>query len=686
MLYRAKNKLKATVKFTGIFSKITQTIKHSIFNTSNIFLRISICLVLFISLSTVNWFLTAAPNASQLKERADAEIIARNLTSAIEYYRQSLTVNPNFAPAMVGLGVILRRTGSLAESEIWLERALKLDNNAKTAYELARTRIENGRLDSANSLVQKYLKQKPYDPDFNVLNAEILMKKNRVELAIRRLQNIVRGNPDSLRAWLALSRCYRIKNNSARAAAALRKAVLISPEDSEVIRESSYLILEKQLQNLSSDLYLNPVNQSDFSETLRELSQSRALDPENVDANLMTAKVYTLTGECEAALPFIDNILRVNQNHEDALYYKAYCEGDNSEQIFEKLLTLNSNNELLRFAYQRELLRKYNRREHPAITSQARHHFQLAETLMKSSLIDQAMDEVFWSIYLFPAFVPPHETLLRHYRASGDIDLTFGHLNFLYRQTKENKYRDMLEQLVEVRRKRLAYKFSIQNIDKERNPTPFFIFDLKPASLLSELPGTGRILAERFTYSLERKGRLNTLDAKQREQIHQIYKEKGAVDEGSFYAADALSNLRKVLPGSNVPRYVGEGTFSRIYDGVQVNFSIIDLNTGNVLARTTKSASGKGYLRQIAVTISSFVYDKIPWQGSVIRISGSNLLINLGKIDGISPKDRLLIMRNGKVFAELKISQLEPRLLLAQTVNPDDIYKIRLNDIAVKKK
>lgn len=619
--------------------------------------------------------------APELKDRGNKFYEAKDLVSAISAYQKSLAKNPNYVPAMLGLGKALRENGSLLEAERILEKAAKYEKSEDILYELSKTKLSLRKINEAEKIILGRMKEKPYASRFGILYAQVLLEKGRVHLARRRLQSQLVSRPNSVYGWVLLARCYRLENNLPKARSALHKALLIKPDDNEVIKEKSLLSLNLALISLGDSVYSGNFKEQNFSEVLQDIDSARALDPMNVDSNLLSAKIYSLAGNCNAAADFLENVLRINPEHKDALYLKALCKPSASENILRRLLAYDQNNDLLRHAYQMSLLRAHERREYPETTSQSRYHLDFGKTLFNQSQIDQGWEEINWSLFLYPSFIRPHQLLMARYRNERDYAAMFAHASILHAITKKQKYSDILEQLSGVKRKSLAYRFAISDVRSRRTLSKVFVYDLKPVNILAEMPGAGRLIADRIHSIIERKGRITTLAYPQRKRVYEFYRQRSALYNGAYFSQTGGRKLASLGFGVD---YIVDGKYRNLSNGLSLTINIINAKNGKRLKTFSKSVTGRGYLRALSLAVANFLYSNVPFRGKILKISNGRFLINLGKIDGLTKSSQLNALTT-KGPLPLKLLRVDPKLSLASPQNSNDIFIIKPNDqVSVK--
>ena len=107
--------------------------------------------------------LAVSTDAAELTERADALSARGELTSAVKSYRRALEIDPNYAPALVGIGRSLLRAEKYTEAMANATRALQFARGvdarpgleAEALYQIGRVQHQRGNADAARRLLRQ---------------------------------------------------------------------------------------------------------------------------------------------------------------------------------------------------------------------------------------------------------------------------------------------------------------------------------------------------------------------------------------------------------------------------------------------------------------------------------------------------------------------------------------------------
>lgn len=616
-----------------------------------------------------------------------------NTLEAVKNYRKSLRVNNAFTPTLIAMGTLMRETGAYGESIDYLKKALKLKpKSTETLIELAETYLEVNNTVAARDTVSKGLSIAPYQPDFNYLMAEIYQREGRTYLAQKKLEQILRSSPNHFKSRLALGRIYLSQRRYNRAEKEFEKARLIRPQEPDVFIRMAEIRL-RQITDRKDDLLFDNKPAADtFAPAIELLMNAKGYDNFYVPANMQLARIYALTGQCGESENYLKTVLHINPEHYEANYYLGYCKPGRIREIYRKLLRRYSNDEITRFSYEWNLINTIERREHPSVMKTVRSHYSRGRSLIRANRLFQGLFEIRWSKFLFPGYLDAHEHLFRHYRSSGDFLRMKDELKFLRTRTDKIIYRDMYEQLVVSRRDKLHYRYNISEPRQYGSETPFFVFYFRPENPFTPYPDAGRAITEKIVFALNDIGRIDVFDHSLRQKIYRDLESLNTFGFGRYYNSSSVKKVREHIDGrsfsySELPfdrpalRYVMRGSYSLIADGVNVSIEIIDIDKTTVLGRKEFSASGRGFLRALALQVAGYVYKTVPYHGHVLKISGNSVIINMGTREGLKNGQRLNLLRGGRPLGTAVVKEIDTDLLRAVPQGAANlIYRLQPGD------
>ena len=643
--------------------------------------------------------------AALYKERGDTEYIQKQFPIAIDFYKKAIAKNPNYLPALISLGRLLRETDSLKNSKFYLKKAYKIaPKNKEVLVELAKTYFDQKDFVASKKIVNKGIQLYPYNPDLNYLKSKVYLLHNKKYLAEKKLKKNLRSNPNHIPSYILLSDIYTQKGNYTKAINFLKMSHLIEPDNTDILVHIARAKLLRSVRELDSLLYDDPITIKAFSEAIHDLESVKNFDYYHLTSNLLLGKIYSLTKNCNNAMPYLEAVLKNNPSHFEAQYYQGYCNPKTSLKIYPTLLANNSNDEILRYHLQKNLLHFTRRRESPNIMRFVEEHYSKGKQLSTLNQETQAFQEFKWASYLFPGHLKTNKELIRYYRTKSDFRYLTKTLQFLKDRTRGTKYQDMYEQLVQERRNKIFYRARIPFPEKVRTPTPLFVFYFKPENPFGTYPDAGRAIAHKLSFALSEMGRVRILPEDELNEIYKKITKKKFFGLGGYHNASLAKEVKycfdhylkmlkvnqnirnKASFGKQSLRYIIRGSYQKIAQGIRVTMEIVDLNTGLNIYRTKAQAEGLSYLNHLAVQLSNKIYDHIPYYGRVLAIKNEKVLINLGKRDGLQKKTRLLATKNGAVIVELEVVDVDTDLSWVKATNDSyNIFRLQPGDLVEPK-
>jgi superkiller protein 3 len=134
---------------------------------------------------------------------------------AIKPLRDALAGNPKLADALINLGIVLRETGQLDESEVILRKAMAGNaRNPQALYELAHTLASKNQENEAMRLLMQVIRLQPQYTLAYLALAGIYRFSQRIEDAIKICHQGLTVNPDAYDVALFLKDLYWQKGDT----------------------------------------------------------------------------------------------------------------------------------------------------------------------------------------------------------------------------------------------------------------------------------------------------------------------------------------------------------------------------------------------------------------------------------------------------------------------------------------
>ena len=154
--------------------------------------------------------LEATPHSSKLLYNLGASFeAAGDFNKASEYYRQTLTINPAYVPAIVEMGNVDQQTGNAAQAEQEYTRAIAID---------------------------------PSDENIYVNLGALFLQQGRIDDASRELTRAIAMNPSDPTAYYDLGAAYQKAGENERAAEMYAKVLELKPDDPDTLKNLKMLL------------------------------------------------------------------------------------------------------------------------------------------------------------------------------------------------------------------------------------------------------------------------------------------------------------------------------------------------------------------------------------------------------------------------------------------------------------
>ncbi len=635
------------------------------------------------------------PKAVYYKAQGDKEYTQRHILASIQLYKKSLQVNPNYLPSLISLGKVLRETEAYPESLQYLKKAYSLNKkDIPMLYELASVLYEMKNYEASRRILNEGIQISPYNSQLNYLIAKIHILDKRLYLAESKLKKIIQSNPSHFESYITLGEIYTLQKRYDLAGSFFQKAKRIKPEEPGLFVLLAEVELKRHLVFSGND-FTEDSSSSVFSESIALLENAIGYDPYYLPANSLLGTIYAINRNCGEAVKYFENVLKINPNHRKSLYYMGYCDRKRSLEIYPRILNEDFNNEIIRFVYEWNRILDTQGKNHPDLIAKARYHYDYGKKLIFSNQLSHGIYEMRWSLFLFPDYIEPHYELFDYYRSKKDIYYMQKELFFLKEHSDDIKYTDLYEKYINYRRNLLFWKAGIKNPPELKTRNPLFIFYFLPEDPMGEYPDAGMAITETLNFAFHESSHIRILPYHENQRLYRALMEKSSLGMGGTFHPDSVSEIIQPAqvttshPNLNKDqfRYIVHGKYREINNGLEVNAHLLDIQTGIERGHYRFKATGKGYLRKIALFLHDKLEEDIPIEGRIIQINPAmGILVNLGTRDNLKKGDVIQVYRDRSVFSRLVITSISHDLLWAYPDNVNDIYRLRKYDAIYLKK
>lgn len=229
--------------------------------------------------------------------------------AARQDFAQAVQARPSFVSARVELGDMLRRTGRFEDSANELTLVLKKNSkNALAHYNLGLVELQQGKMADAEQEFRKALAFQKNFPEARTSLAETLLVENEWAAAAPIFQEAIADNRDSLELANGLALALSHLGDSARAAAAFKRAHAIAVQHTLMQRART-----------ENTLGLHHMQTGNTAEALAAFQQALKDAPDFAAAHYNLGRLELEEGHTNAAIAELKTALGLQKNYLEAL-------------------------------------------------------------------------------------------------------------------------------------------------------------------------------------------------------------------------------------------------------------------------------------------------------------------------------------------------------------------------------
>ena len=165
----------------------------------------------------------------------------------------------------------------------------------------------------------------------------------------------------------------------------------------------------------------------------------------------------------------------------------------------------------------------------------------------------------------------------------------------------------------------------------------------------------------------------NRFQVVERQAIEKIFEEhklqmSGVTDMDQAAQIGQLLNVQKIMIGS----------VSKLGSAYIINTRLVNVETGELdLAENVQSSGGETGLPKAIADLAAKIASKVTVEGAILKVAPNSVMINLGKVHGITVKQLLQVIRVGETITDLDgnvIGKNEDKIGLIQVIEVKDKY------------
>ncbi len=565
-----------------------------------------------------------------------------NFTKAIEQYQEALLINPDYADAWIGLAECAYEMDEFARALTCLETANKYYKyNIKIQRLKGFCYIGLGDLENANLVFNDILKKFPNDIEAIFGLAQLQAFEGRISSAEKYYTQVLTRESSSKKALLSLALISLKLGKYEQADNFINQAIYYHNNTPEVYYYASYVNVQK------GDL----IKAEEFIRTAVKLK------PTYDKANSLLAYILYCKGNYEETVSICDYRISQNRNNSDAWYLKScavYKLGSVEQAIksLETVIKINPQDEIARF-FLEQLVCQYLEIEDSRRENYALYHVKSAQESVEKYNSNTALFEYIRALQIHPLNIDVRLSYSDWLLNEGYPEASLSELKFINTQGKvSQKVSDKIESYESLLEDTLAKRWDVDPfyLDKSRVSIGFY----HKKDNLTMLHGDGakicsNLIADTFTafpyFNVESKSKAIT----------------------SY--SQAFSDARN----SNFD-YFGIVNFDENDRENSISIDLYVTSTGSLAGKWHVYRSGNKKLSSAVQKIVKDIVSSFSTRGKILARQGSEILIDLGKRDGISIDSTFIVAKKDS----LKIADLDIGLQLEKE---NELGSIQLTEV-----
>ncbi len=581
------------------------------------------------------------------------------IAAAADRIRRVINLNPRYAEAHLRLGEALLWLDDYEGAAQALSEAERLRyRGVDLALLEARLAVLTGELPRARERYESVLADQPNQESARVGRAILRLADGATESVVRDLQELNRRFPENRRLLAALMR------------------IMLDRGDTEQVRR--YVDLAVTYHGESASIQLLAAEYSfqsqDFDRAEFHARNAVTLAPSLIDAWRILAQTALRDDNIDEAREHYEELLRIDPENHEAWYARGELQAqaeriEDSEQSWERALQIRPDFELARIALEntaiselameadlrQRLAEDYRQRgaelQERFLNRQAERHFRRGlqlnpfDPVLRASIADLYLQRGWEARYLAELEVIQEREL------TSDLD---GALS-----------QQELEDRLDIYRARLANspaaEWDVDQFTVSRPRTTLFVVSRTtgPATLV----GADRHIGTYTAGLLQGSQRLEIVDSTTADDPV-----SGLVRDARNAGADLLAVMDIELRDRSA----------------SVRLQLIDADSTRVRTDRTFRRSGNGRIDSLTRAITDEIEDHVELRGSVVRRRFEEVLISVGRVDGVSTDDaiRFVSVPGGEDLGSGTVREMDD-LVTVVAYEPSERDNLTVGDHAV---
>ncbi|MFP4490318.1 MAG: tetratricopeptide repeat protein [Spirochaetaceae bacterium] len=584
---------------------------------------------------------SASEDARSVYRQGEEALRADEPYEAIDYFRESLRINPDYLEPLHGLAEVFFRLGEYQEAEEYIEKAVsKARSNSRVAALQGRIYTGLGDFDRAAEIFSSILRREPNNLQGQFGMAELEVARGRSKNALEVYLGALRSNPQNRRGLLSAAILYEARNNFDDARELIKTAVRYHPDDSQVhaIAASHYL------------------NSKEYSSAQNHAEAALKQDPDNPEALAVLIELFFRRDMYEDAVPVIEKSLGTR---EDVLHWyalgKARAEMSRMEpalRAFTAALRMRPDDEVTRIVMEDALLSQLSGDAEARVEAGDK-RFENARRYERNNRMELARQEYRRGLEISPYDTAGRTKYAETFKKSEDYGKYLSLLKIV--EEEGDADRDLLDEIEiyeSVNEENIGERWGVDQFALDRDRYKIALFADTDRSVMlhteSELP-----LTKYFRTLLHGYEHLEVVHAGTGDSYSDFFR-KAREQEADYFAVLSFHEEESsfTLKGS-------------VYHG----------KTGTQLTTVEAFRTGNNRVAEASVRAAKNLQSLLPVRGRIYRREGNRVLLDLGSFHSLEPEDELMVIRaedielksrsfgwdysKGKLLGEVRVTETE---------------------------
>ncbi len=598
---------------------------------------------------------------------------------AILNFKIALKKNARFKKALLGLANAYLENKAYNEAYNFYIKVLNIEKENQTALiGLGNALTGMGKYKRALQQFKLVLKryQQSIEAHFGIANLYYIM--NNTLWAERKINTIFKINPFHYKTLILKSRLKSDAGRFKEAEIFIKKAMNARRDYHEVYNEYGLLLFKKYLKSLNSDYLID---------SKEEFKRALSIYPHSINGHIYSGYISLIEKNYQPAIDYFKTASNFDKKN-PILYYNIAVASEKSGNVktaienYVKAYNLNPSDNIIRIKLENFIIINNLKIGHPLRIGLAKKNYRDAYNASKKRLSDNAIYFFRRTLYHNPMHKAAREKLRDYYQANNYDRFYINELKRLYRLYSNKVYREKLNVAIIRRRNKLYYKEGYALELPPRDVPQVLVLNFENSGKISKHLLSGEIIANSLTYALQQLGRMKVVTTKKRLNLLNDNKI-------IFNNNQEIIKISKLINNNKMGKVdiIILGEYREIGNSLQLNIKLMNFNSGVIFNQFKLSERGGNYLSAVSLRAARKIFNKIPFQGRVLKIEDNYIIINLGKYDGIKKSDKIYIYTNSllkdkseKEKLLFAITDVDTLIASAKPLNPNDLNKIQIND------